>query len=113
MDDGRLPTHLWVGAALRRLSMQAVPAFVLRKGEANGGSVLLKLNMFDAGCRLLSQIRDIDGRLNWMSVFREDVVDEAKADDYVARATQRDPDLWVIEVEDREGRNPFDGDPTV
>lgn len=108
MDDARLPTHLWVGAALRQLSMEAVPAFVLRKGEVNGGSVLLKLNMFDAGCRVLSQARDLDGRLGWMSVFKEDVVDEGKADAYIERATQRDPDLWVVEVEDRHGRNPFD-----
>ncbi|WP_259780971.1 DUF1491 family protein [Aestuariispira ectoiniformans] len=108
MDDGRLPTHLWVGATLRQLSMEAVPAFVLQKGDANGGSVLLKLNMLDNGCRVLTQARDLDGKLGWMSVFREDVVDEAKADDYIERARQRDPDLWVIEVEDRQGRNPFD-----
>lgn len=108
MDDGRLPTHVWVGAALRRMSMEAVPAFVLRKGEANSGSVLLKLNMFEAGCRVLSQARDLNGRLGWMSVFREDTVDEVKADEYVSRATARDPDLWVIEVEDQQGRNPFE-----
>jgi len=108
MDD-RIPTHLWVGAHLRRMSTEAVPAVVLRKGERMGGLVLVKLNMIESGCRVLTQTRDLDGELAWLPALGGEAVSESAADDYIERAVRRDPDLWVIEVEDRAGRNPFEG----
>ena len=62
MYEERLPTDLWVRAHLRRCSVEGIPATVARKGEPRGGTVLLKLNLLDAGCRVLTQLRDLDGR---------------------------------------------------
>ncbi len=55
------------------------------------------------------QQRDLKGELGWMTLFKGATVPETEADAYIQRAIQRDPDLWVIEVEDREKRNPFEG----
>ena len=74
-----------------------------------GGLVLLKLNMLDGGCLVLTQTRDLDGRMAWLPAMKGEAVSESDADAYIERAVARDPDLWVIEVEDREGRNPFEG----
>ena len=109
MSDDRLPTDLWVMAHVRRCSAEGVPVTVARKGEAKGGTLILKLNLFDKGCRVLSQARDLDGNLGWLAAFEGRLVPEAEADTYIARAVSRDPDLWVVEVEDREGRHPFEG----
>jgi hypothetical protein len=109
MDDDRLPTKLWVMAHLRRCAADAIPATVARRGEAMGGMVLLKLNQLEAGCRLLSQTRDVEGRLAWFPALAGKLVPEADADAYIARAVKRDPDLWVVEIEDRDGRHPFEG----
>lgn len=107
MEETRLPTELVVAAALRDCALRAVPAYVLYKGAAGAGAVVVKIVIRGQGCRLLDQTRDMDGRLVWLGVFDDDVVDEAKADDYIRRARQRDPDLWVVEVEDPSGQNPF------
>lgn len=108
MDD-RLPTELWVKAHLRRCYVEAIPVAVLHKGEATGGTVLLKVLQRETGCRVLSQIRDMEGRLGWLSALGPTPVGEADADAYIQRAIARDPDLWVIEVETRDGSHPFEG----
>ena len=63
MADDRLPTHIWVDAHLRRCSAEAVPAVVIHKGEKMGGTIMLKIYQPGTGCRLLSQMRDLDGTL--------------------------------------------------
>ena len=109
MHDDRLPTDLWVMAHVRRCNDAGVPAMVARKGEAKGGTLILKINQYELGCRVLSQARDLDGRLGWLAAFEGALVEEAEADAYIERAVSRDPDLWVVEIEDREGNHPFEG----
>ena len=109
MDDDRLPTELWIRAHLRRLTVDAISAYVVRKGSPTGGTLLLKLNQLDLGCRILTQARDLEGRLGWLAAKGGAFMPEAEADAYVARAVSRDPDLWVVEIEDRQGRHPFEG----
>jgi len=109
LSEERLPTEIWVQAHLRRWSVDATPAALLRRGESERGTVLLKLNQIEAGCRILTQARDLDGRLGWLAALGGKLVPEAEADAYIARAVDRDPDLWVVEIEDREGRQVFEG----
>ena len=59
--------------------------------------------------QVLSQVRGQDAELGWLAAFDGALVPEAEADAYIARAVARDPDLWVVEVEDRQGRHPFPG----
>ena len=109
MDDDRIPTDLWVKAHLRRCSVEGVAAVVARRGERTGGLVLLKLNQLEAGVRVLSQTRDLDGRLGWLAAQSGALLPEADADAYIERAVHRDPDLWVVEIEHKEGWHPFEG----
>lgn len=109
MYQDRLPTDVWVMAHVRQCNSEGIPATVARKGEAKGGTLILKINQLEDGCRVLSQARDLDGNLGWLAAFKGELVPEPEADAYIARAVQRDPDLWVVEIEDRAGRHPFEG----
>jgi hypothetical protein len=107
-DLGRLSTDLWVSAHRRRIEAEGVAVTVARKGERSRGTVLLKINRLDGSCVVLSQIRH-HGKLAWTRGTGPEPVPEATADAYIARQLRVDPDLWVIEIEDRQGRHWFEG----
>ena len=107
-DDARLPTDLWVSAHLRQCSGRGIPVYVLHKGAYAAGTVMVKIVMAGT-CKLLNQARDLDGNMAWMDIFDGGAVDEKEADAYIQRSIKRDPDVWVIEVEDASGKNPFEG----
>jgi hypothetical protein len=108
MSDARLQTDIWVQACVRRGSVEGIAVTVVKKGDPARGSVLVKLNRFAAGCLVLTETRDERGNRAWLRGTGPEPVSEKDADAYVARNRKYDPDLWVIEVEDREGRLPFD-----
>src|SRR3546814_7132930 len=89
MTEDRLPTELWVRAHIRRCIVDGIPATVAHKGDPHGGTVMLKLNQLENGCRVLSQVRDLDGRLAWLAAAQGDVMTEAEADAAVAREIGR------------------------
>ncbi len=96
-------------AHIRQCLAEGIPATVAHKGDAKGGTLMLKLNLLEGGCRVLSQARGLDGALGWLAAFKGEAVPEAEADQHIARAISRDPDLWVVEIEDRDGHHPFEG----
>ena len=108
MSEARLPTELWVKAHIARCSAIGVPVAVLRRGDLNSGIVILKLNRFEAGFDVLIQGRNEDGALVWLPALEGRSVDEAEADAFIERQQKYDPDIWVIEIEDREERNLFE-----
>ncbi len=108
-SEGRLPVNLWIDAQLQPLNSNGIFYYIKQRGEKNTGTILLKLNGLSGECRLLVQQRNLDGNLGWMDAFKKELVEEASADSYIERAIARDPDLWVIEIEDREMNNPFEG----
>ena len=102
----RLTTEFWVGAYLRRLSLANIPAFVTAKGDTSAGAVLIKMNTLDGQACCYQRSFDLmSGERAWV------VLAEGPEQDVDATLTKQrsfDPDLWVIEVEDRAGRNLLD-----
>jgi len=101
----RLTAGLWVSAYLARLRMAAIPAYVVARGDATAGAVVVKLNRLDGAAQAWQRVSDLSGERRW-AVMAEGA--EAAVDATLARARARDPDLWLIEVEDRDGRHLLD-----
>lgn len=99
-----LPTDLWAGALIRRAELAGAYAAVIRKGDARAGSVLVKvIDRRESRAWLYSEAFGPDGDRLWMRPIASE--DEAEIDAYVARSIGRDPDLWVVEIDDPQGRH--------
>jgi GMP synthase (glutamine-hydrolysing) len=107
--SARLKSKLRIQAAVRICSAAGISAMVVARGDEDAGQLLLKMNRLEAGCEVLAEVRDRDGALVWMNASGTGLISETDADAYLARQRQIDPDLWILEIEDREGRNPLTG----
>lgn len=102
----RLTADIWVAAYLTRLRLADIPAFVVTRGDNTAGAVLVKLNTLDGQARAFQRSFDLmTGERAWV-VLAEGA--EAAVDQALVRQRTFDPDLWVIEVEDRAGRHLLD-----
>ena len=107
MEESRLRTDFWLMALIRQSMADGIPMTVVHKGDAVGGAVLIKLNQFELGCTVFSQTRDGEGNRAWLRATGTAPIAEADADSFIARQRGYDADLWVVEIEDRQGRLPF------
>ena len=104
-----LTTGLWVNAQVRLCDRAFIPATVVRLGDPDAGTVLVKINRFDDGVTVYTQASTLDDEPAWSRGAGPKPVPEAEADAYIARQVARDPDLWVLEIEDRKGVYKLDG----
>lgn len=107
MSEPKLKAKLYVHAAIRRCGIEAIPVVVARKGDEDAGTILVKVNRGDGTAEVYTQARDGGGRLGWLKSTGPAPVDDARAEAVIARARDVDYDLWVLEVDSRDGRVPF------
>lgn len=99
----RLSTDLWVSAYLARLRAAAIPAFLTAKGDPTAGAVLVKVATLDGRASAFARAYGPDGARVWTPLA--EAAPEAEVDAALARQRGFDPDVWVIEVEDKAGRS--------
>ncbi len=102
----RLTADIWVSAYLTRLRLIEIPAFIVKRGDNTAGAVLVKLNTLDGSACCYQRSFDLmTGDRKWMVLAEGE---EASVDASITKQRSFDPDLWVIEVEDRQGRHLLD-----
>ncbi|MET0547215.1 MAG: DUF1491 family protein [Caulobacterales bacterium] len=81
-------------------------AVIARKGDVNAGAILVKVARLDGTANLYVPALGPDGDRIWLDLARQGVGPaEADVDAYIRRRADNDPDLWVVEIEDRQGRH--------
>ena len=100
----RLTSSFWVQAYIKKLNLLGVPAFVVSHGDDTAGAIIVKVNKLNGDAVLFERSFSLDKNLNQWSKFESG--DEKELDKLLFRQLSRDRDLWIVEIESREG-DPF------
>lgn len=110
----RLKSAIWVSAFIRRCMIEGAYAVVRRRGAEEAGAIFVKIDRLDGTADLFgpaphSEFDDArPGDRAFIACLRTQPRPIDEAEKYVARQIEFDPDIWVVEVEDRQGRNFLD-----
>jgi hypothetical protein len=111
----RLKSVIWVSAYLRRSNIEGAFAVVRRHGADEAGAIFIKVSRLDGSAVLFGPASQtafdddqVADRLFTAVLGGETPVPEADIEARLKREINFDPDLWIVEVEDREGRHFLD-----
>jgi hypothetical protein len=110
----RQKSAIWVAAYVRRCHGEGAFAAVRRRGAEDAGAIFIKLNRLDGTAELFSpapqtafdEARPADRAFT--RSLGQAPVPEQQVEDKLAKEARFDPDVWIVEVEDRAGRHFID-----
>jgi hypothetical protein len=109
----RLRADIWVAAYLRRCHSANIDAVLIRRGAAEAGAIFVKIDRLDGCCALFgpapqteTATRGVD-RL-WQCMHKQPWLACTDIEAALARELKFDPDIWIIGVDDKEGRHFLD-----
>jgi hypothetical protein len=109
----RVRSEIWVRAYLRRCQAEGVSIVIAKRGDEAAGAIFILIDRLDGTVRLFGPapagLAGSESDRRWVSCLGADWVPPAEAKAYLERQRKYDPDLWIIELEDRAGRH-FLGD---
>jgi hypothetical protein len=111
----RLKSGIWVAAYLRRCNIEGAFAAVRRRGADEAGAVFIVINRLDGTATLYAPAPQSAfdqaqpaGRIFTAALGGAKSVPEADVEARLAREIRFDPDVWIVEVEERAGRHFLD-----
>jgi hypothetical protein len=105
----RLKSEIWVKAYLRACAGEGAAAVVIQRGDADAGVIFIKIAHLNGTADLYGPApAGLVDRLDreWVPVRTE--APESEIDALIRREIDMDRDIWVLEVEDRDGRHFLD-----
>jgi hypothetical protein len=110
----RLKSGIWVSAYLRRCAVAGAQAVLRRRGAEEAGAIFIKIDRLDGTADLFGpapQTAFEDAHpadRAFAACLKTQPAPSADAESYLTKQIRYDPDIWIVEVEDRAGRNFLD-----
>ncbi|MHA1569359.1 MAG: DUF1491 family protein [Alphaproteobacteria bacterium] len=108
MVEPRVKTEILVAAGIRHCERIFVTAVLRRRGDADAGALFIKVSRLDGTAAVFSRAQSFDGGTEWRRSTGEDWISEEEVEKRLESEIRFDPDLWIVEVENPAGRNPFE-----
>ncbi len=108
----RLKSEIWVKAYIRRSFAEGYPVVVVRRGDSDAGSIFIKVNLMNGKFNVYGPAPIGFGEATpdrcWIQMISDSPVEEIQADEFLKRQLRSDPDIWVVELESRDGTHFLD-----
>src|ERR1700709_2256975 len=109
----RLKSSIWVAAYLRRCQTEGIFGAVRKRGAEEAGAVFVKVALMDGNAMLYAPapqtVYDDSRPTERLFVpIAPQPVSEPSVDERLAKEVRFDPDVWIVETEDRAGRHFLD-----
>ena len=108
MTEPRLRTNLWISAQIHLCDLAFIPAVVARRGDSDAGQVIVLRNFLNETFELFARTTDLNGSPAWRRLSGPDPVNYEAVEKIIGREVEFDPDVWVLEVEDRDSKYKLD-----
>ena len=109
----RLRSDIWVKAYLRTCASHGAHGVEVRHGDDDAGAIYIKIARLDGTASAFGPApAGWDGAASerkWIPLTKDPVGVERDIDEMLRRAAEFDTDIWIVEVEDRDGRNFLEG----
>jgi hypothetical protein len=109
----RLKSDIWVKAYVRRCAVGGNQAYVVRHGDDDAGAIYIRINRLDGTSDLYgpapATLGGLEADRRWIICMKSAPRPDSEVDEYLARETRTDPDLWIVEVEQRNGAHGLEG----
>jgi hypothetical protein len=106
----RLTSEFVVSALIRQAGVENVPAVLRRRGAAEAGAIFVKVDRLDGTADLYGPAPQalVDEEAAGERRFTRAMTAASPlaVEERMAKEIRFDPDLWLVEIDDREGR-PF------
>jgi len=105
----RLRADIFVAALIRRAQVHGAYATLRRRGAPEAGAIFVRLDRLDGTSALFgpapqSEIGE-DGDRLFRRMHKDEWVENPVVEDRLRREVDFDPDLWIVDIEDRAGRD--------
>lgn len=105
----RLRADIFVAALIRRAQVEGAYATLRRRGAPEAGAIFVRVDRLDGVSALYgpapqSEINE-DGDRLFSRMHDEEWIDNLAVEERLRREMKFDPDLWIVDIEDRRGRD--------
>lgn len=101
----RIKSELWVKAYIRRCAAAGKWAVVARHGDPDAGTVFVRVDLLNGHARLFGPapgaVYNEAGERQWAEILPDATAGDVQT--YIDRRVAGDPDIWVVDLEDRDG----------
>lgn len=99
MSAGRLPAKLEITGLARRIEAEGGFATIVRRGDPDGGALLLLVSSRGRHVACLERILAMTGVYEWRATGPADSAESAEVAAFLAKRAQFDPDFWAMELD--------------